>query len=249
MNFLKLEYLNQKYEVIFDGIKIIQIKDTNLFAKNLYCEALESKLVESNIFKNNVILISDFTKISDLITFNKSNIIYKQLIDWFNEKNIIDQNKIIDIVNEINNKYNFEILSDRSDIVKIISNLFELTTDIYLNKEIFISFLKNNIFDERQTFIFSNVNWLKIDDIKEFINNYNFIFINNDFRMNLNNFNQIESVVILGSTCIELADKEKVISYLESKINTPFKENQLNEYVNNKDSELSCKIHYHLVNI
>lgn len=243
MNFLNLYYENNQYDLEFNDIKVFQTSNPYKFSRKIFDDAQQSLFSNCSIFKNKIILLSDFTKISDLFSFNKNFSIFKKAMELLNSKNILDEEKIDQIVTEINNEYGFEILENKIDINKIVNYLFSLNSDIYLTKEIYLSFLKNDVFDESYTFIICDIEWLKIFDIIEYINNHKFIFITNDFRKNINIVKHLESVVIVNKNSVfEILDTDKLLSYIENKLNYSLTIENVISYIEDIDIDLVIKI-------
>lgn len=235
MNFLNIFYKNTNYEISFEGIKVFQTDNPNKFTVDFLNQAKESKFVNVNIYKNNTIVISDFTKIDDLISLNKSSCVFKEIINYFENFNILSNEKILNIKNYINRKMGFEIIEEKNELQKIVTNLFEVNDLIEINKNVFLSMIKNNIFEERTTFLLCDVNWLSVSDVSEFINDHNFIFISNDLRKNITNISQIESCVICNDKLLEIYDYNKLISYIELKMNTSINHEIIESYLKNED--------------
>ena len=235
MNFLNLFYKFNAYEISFEGIKVFQTDNPNKFTIDFLKQVKESKFVNVNIFKNNTIVISDFTRIEDLISLSKSSYIFKEIINYFENFNILNNEKILDIKNHINNKIGFEVIEEKNELQKIVANIFEVNDLIQINKNVFLSMMKNNIFEERTTFLFCDIDWICINDISEFINDHNFIFITNDLRKNINNITQIESCVICNDKLLEIYDYNKLISYIELKMNTSINNEIIESYLKNED--------------
>lgn len=243
MNNLFLNYKDKKYELEFNGLKIFQTNNPNKFARKILVDSLDSQFSNCNIFKNKIIMINDFTKISDIFSFNKNFVVFKKALELVNSKNIIDEIKINEIVDEINLSYNFDIIENKIDINKIINYLFTMKTDQYLTKDIFLSFLENDFFDESYTFIICDIEWLKIFDVMKFINVHKFIFISNDFRKNINIIKHLEIVVFVNDDILfEILDIDKLISYIESKLNYSLTNEDFKSYIEDSDLGLVIKI-------
>lgn len=247
--FLKYEYNNNYYELEFNGIKVFQTPFVNKITKSFYEKSIKSEFVEANIFKNNVFLISDFTKVMDLLDLSKSSTIYKELLDKSINSNLINEDLISEIMNNINEKFDCSILQDKKDWHKIILNLWELNDGLYLNKKIFKKILESNFYSEKITFIIHDVDWLQVDDVKNYINRFNFIFITNDLRLNIKNISNIETLVILEDKLIEILDSDKILSYLENKTRYHMSNKILKNFFDMKNDEISQKILFSLKNI
>lgn len=76
---------------------------------------------------------------------------------------------------------------------------------------------------------------------------HNFIFITNDFRKNIKSINLIESVVLLADTILEIASKEKFVSFIEKKMNSLLTPNNLENFFNCSNDKTSCEIYAHLL--
>ncbi|WPL40077.1 hypothetical protein [Malacoplasma iowae] len=175
---------------------------------------------------------------------NKSSQIFKEIINYIETNKILGNDKIHNIKEYINSKIGFDVIEEKNEMQKIISNLFEINDLININKNIFISLIKNNLFDERMTFVFCDIDWLNINDISEYINSHNFIFVTNDLRKNIVNITQIESCVICNDFLVEIYDYNKLISYLELKMNTLINNKVIENYLKNEESVSNFYINY-----
>lgn len=242
---LNLAYNNENWDLSFFGIKVFQVKNVNLFTKNFYIQCLESKFSNCEIYKNNLFIISDFTKVSDLLQMSKNSILFKNILDILLEENFLDEKILLKVLDNINNKFDCEILEEKKDINKIVNNLFEINENLYLNKKIFLKILSSNIFSEKITFIINDLSWLKVKDINSYINSYNFIFITNDFRKNISNIKELEIVVFVNKMIFEVVDHDKLISFLEKEINFNNLKEKLKFFIDNNDNyedDFSLKI-------
>ena len=118
-----------------------------------------------------------------------------------------------------------------------------MKTDQYLTKDIFLSFLENDFFDESYTFIICDIEWLKIFDVMKFINVHKFIFISNDFRKNINIIKHLEIVVFVNDDILfEILDIDKLTSYIENKLNYSLTNEDIKSYIEDSNLDLVIKI-------
>ena len=243
---LFIEYNNQTYDLEFEGIKLFQVKNPNQFTKEFYLNAIEGKYSNVDIFKNNIMIISDFTKIDEFIILSKSSEFFKDILNKLIEMKFIDENKVLSLIDSINELYEFEIIEHKPDFNKIVANLLEINEKKYLDKNLFLKFLDNKIFSQKITFIINDVDWLKINDIKKYLNNYNFIFITNDLRKNINNINDFEICCIVNEKIFEVMNWEILVSYLEKETNLLIDHKTFDYYLKNINNDNNFKIAYNL---
>lgn len=243
---LKIKYNNDFYEINFYGFKIFQTKKPNLFLRNFYEDAKNSLYVDCDIFKNNLITVSDFTKVDTFFSFSKSSEFYKKIINFMIDQKFLNEKAIDQTIDFINKLFDFDILENDIDFNKVIVNLLSINGDKYINKKLFLKILSSNLYSEKMTFLFNDIDWIKYDDIKPFLNNHNFIFITNDFRKNISNVSSLESVSLVNNKIFEIYDTDKLISYLEKELNICIDQKILTNFFDDKDDEISLKIYLKL---
>lgn len=246
---LYLKYNNIEYDLSFDGLKIFQTKKPNWFTRTFFNECIQSKYSNCEIFKNNVIIISDFSKVTDLVSMSKNSEFTKLLISELINNEFLSNKKIDETINKINNLFECEIIQEAIDINKIISNSVELNDDLYLNKKLFLKILDNNMFNEKITFILNDIDWLKTNDVAKYLNSFNFIFVTNDLRKNISTMLDFEACVLLNNKVFEIANYSILISYLEKQLNIIVDEKVLSNFISFSSDSTSISIYENLFNL
>lgn len=224
------EILNKKFTITFEynGIKIIQCNNPNLFVK----EIMESTIILNEVKSNNKIIISDLTKIKELITLTKNSYLINRIINIISNNNIIDDNNIEKIIDTINNEANFELLSSSDgDIKKIIETSINLNNDLYINKDILKYYLENFIDDSKKLIIFNDISFVNIKFLLKYINNFNFLIITSDFRKYLSsNDDELETLLLVNDSNwehLDIIDKNKLLNFFELETNINIKNNDV----------------------
>ena len=97
---IQLNYQNNWYEIEFEGIKIIETPFSTKLIKSILGDENESKLIidHKNIKWKNVIYINEMSKYSDLISLNKSNFLYKQILEIIADQSLVNDQLITNII-------------------------------------------------------------------------------------------------------------------------------------------------------
>lgn len=250
---LQINYQKNWYEFEFHGIKIIETDYTTNFIKSILSEYDEnSKLIidNKNIKWKNIIYINELSTINDFLSLNKSNFLYKKIIETIEDNSLVNQNLINNIIDKINNELELEdLLLPQYDISKIISACFELNNLGYLDETKIINLLNKLDFDEKKLIVFDNVKFATYENCKKLLNNFNILIICSDLRNVINNFKQLELCVYVNNFIFEIINVEKIISYLELKTSLLIEEKDLNDYLSKKVNKKSSTIHFYLKNI
>ena len=138
--------------------------------------------------------------------------------------NLFDLTKLEQDIENINAEIGNDFLSLKNEQNKLLQTLIEINSDVFLNLKDFLFFLNTNeLNDEKFTFIINDVSWLKIDDIKRYANIYNFIFLTNDVRKQLINYDgvNIDNLIVNfnENKFIDFIDVNKINEYLENILN------------------------------
>ena len=223
---IKLREFNEEWE--FEGLKLVWCDNPNLFHKWILEEIdngnFELNINSKEIKTDKIIHINEYTKLKDLLNFNKNNMFIHYVLEQIGIDNLFDLTKLEQDIENINAEIGNDFLSLKNDQNKLLQTLIEINSDVFLNLKDFLFFLNTNeLNDEKFTFIINDVSWLKIDDIKRYANIYNFIFLTNDVRKQLINYDgdNIDNLIVNfnENKFIDFIDVNKINEYLENILN------------------------------
>lgn len=176
-------YKNISYFHEYSGIKIIKTQNTNKTIKDLiYKNSTESYIKINDIYlrHKDIIIISPFTKISDILN-DKTN---GNLHNYLKERNCFQssaniEKEIIENIKKYEDKLEKIIDYDLSkcDIINFI-DIKEDFIDENNIKDV-LDILKS--YDRKITIIFNDVDYLKYESIIDYFSFFNFLFFVNGF--------------------------------------------------------------------
>ncbi len=184
---------NKFHSFEYSGIKIIKTSNTNKAIKDLiYKDRYETyiKINDNYLKQSDVVIISSFTKVSDILSSRTNGNIHSYL----KNKNCIKNNNMIEefISRQLN-----EISSDINDVIEYDLSKCDLINYIDV-KDDFVD--ENNIsnildilktYDKKILIIFNDVDYLKYELVAKYFQHYNFLyFVNN----NENNYESIDDI-------------------------------------------------------
>ena len=245
---LCFKYEDSWCELDYEGIKIIETPYTTNWIKKVFLDENSKVTIDGRHinFKNNVLYINEFSKISDFLQLNKNNFIYKLILDKIGENSLVNQDLVNEIINEINTELNNNNLLDiQYDLSKIISGIFDINNDDYIDDK-FIDILNLLGFDEKKLIIFDNCKFINYKKCQQLLNNYNILIVCNDIRWVINYYKELEICCFMNKKVFEIIHLEKLISYLEMKLSEPISEETLNDYLSFGDTKLNSLINFHL---
>lgn len=246
---LKIVKNNLDIEVDFNGIKIFDVKNPNLFYKEVFLES-SIYLDEFKIKDENIIYINNFSKISDFITLSKKSFLFTKIYELIHENNIINYEAIKNILNIVNETYSYELLDiNDGDNTKLINMFFELCEDKYIDKQI-LEIILNYVFEDKKLIVFDNIEWIDISFLSKYINQHNFIVLTNNFYKYISFKREFEILTIFKENYdySDIIDVEYLCAYLQSKLNININSDNIIELIN-KNNEDSYLIHWTLRNI
>lgn len=241
----------QQFEFEYEGIKVFYTLNTSIFMKDIFIGIQDDHIKTSFNTYSKFIYINPLTKLESLLSFSKTNNLYKKIITYLLDNNLINSEKLKEIINDINESIGTNYIQENNDLSKLISALFALNTEEYINEECFYKYLEFNKSDTKQLVIIHDLWSIKISKLKEFLNYYDFIVISNSFSF-IENISNLETLVIWNNTnnYLEVLDTDKLLSYLEEKINIPITKEIFNNFINNEQNmKLNAEISYFLLNI
>ena len=233
---------NNIYEFEFNAIKIINCDNpTNLYKKWFINTRIN--IDSKNIDNDQIIYISELSKLSDFINLNKKSFLIKEINDRIANNSLINISLINEVINLINADLGFNLLTvSDGDNTKIIQLLFDICNDVYLNDQLLKIILAH--LDETKLIIFDNISWLKLQHLSNYMNEHYFVILTNDFRKYMVNKNSLELVVNVKNNgdYVDFIDVDKLFSYIETKINTTFDEQKFFNFIKDLNSFDSLKI-------
>ena len=244
-------YINkEQFEFEYEGIKVFYTLNTTNLVKELLNDIEENHIKTSFNSYSRVIYINPLTKLETLLSFNKTNNLYKKIIDYSLDNNLINNEKVREIINLINEQIGVNFISENNDLSKLIASLFALNDNEYIDEKSFYKFLEFNKLDTKKLIVLHDLEFIKISKLKEFLNFYDFIIITNSFSC-IENISNLETLIIWNnnSNYLEVMDIDKLLSYLEEKINIPITKEIFNNFIKNEQNmKLNAEINYFLLN-
>lgn len=197
---ITFHYFDSYFDFEYSGVKIIKNHNTNKFIRNLLND---DENTNSNISINDfhvknkdIIIISPFTKIKDILSARTN----ANMHNYLKNKDIMRSNSNIE--NSIINEYKeFEEIFDLTDINLTkadLINYIEIKDEFVNSENIKQIFNILNDKNNKKLVIFNDVDYLKIEELKEFLINFNFLFIVNYYEDNYEDIENIEDYIIFS---------------------------------------------------
>lgn len=251
---IQFNYNKNWYDVEFNGIKVIETKYSTHFIKSIIVDNDENpKLIldKKNIRQKNVIYINEMTKYEDFLSLNKSNFLYKKILEKIGDKTLINEIFVQNIVDEINSDLKIEdLLLVQYDLNKIINACFELNDLGYIDDKDLFTLLNKLEFDEKKLLIFDNVSYITYNKCKNLLNNFNILIVCNDVRGIIDNVSLLELCCFVNKdSMFDVISVEKLISYIETKSSQIISDEDINNYLQSKNNQKSSIINFYLKNI
>lgn len=254
INFLLNNY-DETWE--FEGLKVIITDDPNSFHVDILRAIWENrfniKINDKNIGLNKIIHISQYTKLKDLLNFNRSNKFLDYVLENVKLDEKINPDDFSIIAEKINKQINANFLDIKIDKPKLISYLFALNDSLFINKKDFLFYLNTNKkVDEKITLIINCPSWLTIDDLKDNVQYFNFIVICDSIGSFIKNssLKSFDGVFVNfhNGHFNDLIDFERISDYISNQIGMPISVDNMIEILK-KNDEKSEKIFKILKNI
>ncbi len=234
---LKFTIQNQKYEMLFEGYKIIQSPNPDWLLKQLMvCLDNEGISIDNRTYKTkNSLIVHNWTKTSDLFNFTKANYLTQIL-----SEEILNQDEALSaiynqILDKINTIMGFEYLDINMDLTKTINAHFDFNEDQYLDLEQLYRYLAIPS-SSKQLLIVCDFQGIQLSQLSKYLNYFNILIITNDCFNYLSYGKQLESVCIINDQdYIDIMDYEQLNAAIESFINEP---------INDRDWELMKQHEY-----
>lgn len=233
---LKIIKNNINIDLDYNGIKILQSNNPNLFYKDVILDS--SIYIDDYKIKNeNIIYINNFSQLKDFMNLNKKSNIYSRIIELLFEYKIINYENINQIINIINGEYQYELLEiNEGDNSKLISMFFELLNNKYLDQNL-LEIILNNVFDDKKLIIFDNIEWINLEFLSNFLNQHYFLVLTNNFEKYIQNYKELEILTIIKNNYdyFDVLDINHLCVYLQSELNINIDHNNIVELLHKND--------------
>ena len=233
---LKIIKNNINIDLDYNGIKILQCNNPNLFYKDVILDS--SIYIDDYKIKNeNIIYINNLSQLKDFMNLNKKSNIYSRIIELLFEYKIINYENINQIINIINGEYQYELLEiNEGDNSKLISMFFELLNDKYLDQNL-LEIILNNVFDDKKLIIFDNIEWINLEFLSNFLNQHYFLVLTNNFEKYIQNYKELEILTIIKNNYdyFDVLDINHLCVYLQSELNINIDHDNIVELLHKND--------------
>ncbi|MFL1058397.1 hypothetical protein ACJONP_03710, partial [Mycoplasmopsis synoviae] len=132
---------------------------------------------------------------------------------------IANEKLVLEIKNLLNNKIGFEFVSIEENNSKYLKYLFNLENDKFIDNKSLIKWMKNQKYNNQKiNLIIKNFDFVLINELIKFSNNFNIIVLTNDFFKHINNFDYIESVALTNedlNRIVSIEEKDSFEYFLE----------------------------------
>lgn len=229
------KFQNQYYD--YNGIIIIQSENVDNLIKELHSDDAIIEIGNSEFKISDFIIIDPLTKLIDLYQISSKNILYKYIVnslEW--TKEVIFNSEILEKYNKnINDFIGEEFSSYLPDYSKIIKYIYDFNQDKFIDKNTLIKWLNNFKLESKNNIILKNVDFIKLSDISEYINNYNFIFLTNNAFNIIENLTDLELVYLENDGYLFHIENYEVVKFEIYKRDSSFKMNHNNLPINCKN--------------
>lgn len=236
---IKISKYQNNY-VDYQGLIIIQSDNIDQFLLNLSSEE-SIEINDSFLTLEDFLIISPLTKLSDLYQFASKNILYKYLInslEWAKEK-VFNGEILENYSDSLNSFIGDDLISFLPDAQKITKYIFDIDENKVISKNSLLKFLHNFTTEGKVNIILKNIDFIKINDLTNFLSYYNFIIINsNPFKL-LNNWEELELIYIDYETELIHIENYEILKF---HITNKFELFDIDYKDINKDSKLLRKI-------
>lgn len=233
---LKIIKNNINIDLDYNGIKILQSNNPNLFYKDVILDS--SIYIDDYKIKNeNIIYINNFSQLKDFMNLTKKSNIYSRIIELLFEYKIINYENINQIINIINNEYQYELLEiNEGDNSKLISMFFELLNNKYLDQNL-LEIILNNVFNDKKLIIFDNIEWINLEFLSKFLNQHYFLVLTNNFEKYIQNYKELGILTIIKNNYdyFDVLDINHLCVYLQSELNINIDHNNIVELLHKND--------------
>lgn len=197
---ISFNYHENYYNFDYLGLKFIKHHNTNKLIRTLLFN--EENIVNSNISINNIpiknkdiIIISPFTKINDILSSKVNGNVHNFLKDeGIIETNSKIESTIVDQYNSFNKIFELTDLNlAKVDLINYVDIKDSFISED--NIELIFEILKNNT--SKKLIILNDVDYINIKKIEKYITNFNFLYIINENDDSYKNILNYENFLIL----------------------------------------------------
>lgn len=250
---IKNKYIDEIWE--YEGLKVIQTK----YPDNLNIQLLDSiNKGELSIYIDNkpysvgkITNINPYTKTKDLHNLTKNNTLIDTLSNIINYDILLNIEDLNEKISKFNNQINSEFLSLKLDKGKILSAIFNIDDESFINEDELNLFFENNKnSSDKKLIILCNIGWLNINKILKYSNYYNFLIITSNFPDFFENYegNNIDGIIVINNQnrFVDLIDFCKLSEYLTQKSGQIISDDELIKGIcfgkNNEKIEKFCNL-------
>lgn len=218
-----------------NNIKIIETKNVDLFIRDLMQFEIKNNQKsillndEIKISINETIILDYLTKIFDLVASVTKNWLVDNIANNENWNNslILNQNKLNNIVADINHKLGFKYIDIDIDNTKLIKSIFAINQSIFLNRNNYLKILDFLAsMKSKNLIIIKDLDYIKINEIAKY-SNFNFLILTNDLTKYINKYNQLNLASFYqNNLLIDIQSNIPIIHFFENKKNQEIDENE-----------------------
>lgn len=221
---IKTKYIDEVWE--YEGLKVIQTK----YPENLNIQIIDSinkgelliTIDNKACSLNKIINITPYTKTKDLHNLTKNNQFISFVSQLLNYDNLLNIEDINNKISEFNKEMNSNFLNLKLDKNKVLSAIFEIDDESFVNENELDLFLENNKnTNDKKLIIFCNISWLNISKIIKYQQYFNFVVITSDFTNFFENYvcDNLDGVIVINNknSFVDLIDFVKLSEYLTQK--------------------------------
>lgn len=247
---LKIIQKNKEYEFNYDGYKVFQTLNPTLLYKQLFIDSIVF-INEKVVNKDDIIYLDELSKTDQFINLTKKSELLYEIIDLISSYPIINNENLHKIIETINNNLQLEVVEmNEGDITKIITTFLEIIDLNYLDQNKF-EIILNKYLKSKKLFILNNISWVNSQRLYQYLNDHYFIVLTNNFCQYISNKNELETLVIFKDNLVftEILDYERLIAYLEQKINTSIDDKIIQDFLNQTTNFTNLQIMFYLQKI
>ncbi len=231
---IKNKNIDETWE--YEGLKVIQTKYPDNLNNQIRDSMNKGELIVQIDDKlcnyNRILNINQYTKTKDLHNFTKNNSLIDELSKIIDYDNLINVTNICERISKFNNEVNSNFLSLKLDKTKILSAIFDIDGDSFMNENELNLFLENNKnTNDKKLIVLCNIKWITMNKILKYLNYYYFLIITSDFTSFFKNYknDNLDGILVINNDnkFTDLIDFCKLSEYLTQKTGNPISEEEL----------------------
>lgn len=205
-----IKYYEKNIEIQTDTILFIKTYDMMLF----YSDLLTKKMVINDsvdiLNEHRSLIISPLTKLGDLFSFKKNNILGKEIFENHNElfRNLINADNIHNCKEKLSEYLSDINENDDIDILKLIQVVFNVNFDKLIDKKSFLTLINLLPDTSLSNLLIFNCEWLDEECISKIVSsNIKCVIVFNDYA-NIKKYivDNINNVLIVSNKNISIFD-------------------------------------------